>query len=67
MPRAKEGEFRRKYELYTEKLAKYELAARKLELVLSKDAAGLRALKHSYDPERYGGGQLNQETQLLAQ
>ena len=27
VPRTKEGEFRRKYETYTEKLKKYELAS----------------------------------------
>ena len=64
VPRTKEGEFRRKYETYSEKMAKYELAAKKLELVLNNDTAGLRQLKNQYDPERMQN--LNQETQLLA-
>ena len=59
VPRAKEGEFRKKYEMYAEKLSKYELASKKLEMVLNNDSAGLRALKHTYDPERYGNGNLN--------
>ena len=42
VPRSKEGEFRKKYETYTLKLSKYELAAKKLELVLNNDHNGLR-------------------------
>ena len=59
VPRAKEGEFRRKYELYSEKLRKYDLASRKLELVLEGNTQGLRELKNQYDPERMAS--LNQE------
>ena len=64
VPRAKEGELRRKYEVYMEKLSKYDIAAKKLELVLNNDTVGLRELKNSYDPERMAS--LNQETKLLA-
>ena len=46
VPRTKEGEFRRKYDAYMEKLSKYELASKKLELVLNNDTAGLRQLKN---------------------
>ena len=52
VPRAKEGEFRKKYDAYSEKLRKYEIAAKKLELVLNNDTQGLRQLKNQYDPER---------------
>ena len=62
VPRAKEGEFRKKYETYIEKLGKYELASKKLEMVLANDTAGLRQLKNSYDPERLAQAGLNQET-----
>ena len=49
VPRAKEGEFRKKYETFIEKLGKYELASKKLEMVLANDTAGLRQLKNSLD------------------
>ena len=62
VPRAKEAEFRQKYDAYLEKMSKYELAAKKMEMVLDKDTDGLRALKHQYDPARMGPQNLNQET-----
>ena len=52
VPRAKEAEFRQKYDEYLEKTSKFEIAAQKMELVLEKDTDGLRALKHQYDPAR---------------
>ena len=45
VPRAKEGEFRKKYDVYSEKMDKYEVAAKKLEMVLNGDTNGLRDLK----------------------
>lgn len=45
VPRAKEGEFRKKYDIYSEKMDKYEVAAKKLEMVLCGDIAGLRDVK----------------------
>ena len=65
VPRAKEGEYRKKYETYTEKLVKYEQHVKKLELYLNKDTVGLQKLKHQFDEEAYGN-KLNQETMLLA-
>ena len=65
VPRAKEGEYRKKYETYTEKLIKYEQHVKKLELYLNKDTEGLQKLKHQFDEEAYAG-KLNQETMLLA-
>ena len=62
VPRAKEAEFRQKYDGYLEKMSKYELAAKKMEMVLDKDTEGLRALKHSYDPARIGNQNLGEET-----
>ena len=47
VPRAKEGEFRKKYDTYTEKMDKYEVAAKKLEMVLSGDVQGLRDIKRA--------------------
>ena len=46
VPRVKEAEFRQKYDNYLEKMSKYEIAAKKMEMVLDKDTDGLRALKH---------------------
>ena len=63
VPKSKEAEFRKKYEIYSEKLKKYDVAAEKMELVLEKDYDGLRELKIQYDPERYKN--INGETQLL--
>ena len=60
VPRAKEAEFRAKYDSYLEKVQKYELLAKKMELSLEKDYEGLRALKHSYDPSRMNGQGLNE-------
>ena len=54
VPRAKEAEFRQKYDAYLDKMSKYELASKKMELVLEKDTEGLRTLKHSFDPARLG-------------
>ena len=45
VPRAKEGEFRKKYDTYSEKMDKYEVAAKKLEMVISGDVKGLREFK----------------------
>ena len=64
VPRAKEAEFRQKYDSYLEKLTKYELASKKMEMVLNKDSEGLRQLKHQYDPAR-ANQNLNEETQKL--
>ena len=61
VPRAKEAEFRQKYDSYVEKLTKYELAAEKMTMVLEKNTEGLRALKHQYDPARTNSN-LNEET-----
>ena len=65
VPRAKEGEYRKKYETYTDKLSKYEVHVKKLEMYLNKDTEGLQRLKNQYDEEQYRG-KLNQETMLLA-
>ena len=46
VPKAKEAEYRQKYDSYHEKISKYEVAKTKMEMVLDKDAEGLRALKH---------------------
>ena len=54
VPRNKEGEYRKKYEMYSEKLIKYEQHVKKLELYLNKDSAGLQKLKHQFDEEAYG-------------
>ena len=63
VPRAKEQEYRRKYEIYMEKLRRYKIAHEKMTVALEGDEEKMREIKHKYDPERYGG--LNQETQLL--
>ena len=63
VPRAKEAEVRKRYAIYNEKLGKYKIAAEKMKLVINKDTEGLKKLKNSYDPERFGA--LNGETQLL--
>ena len=60
VPRNKEGEYRKKYETYTEKLQKYEHHVKKLELFLNKDSAGLKKLKNEFDPEHFNG-KLNNE------
>lgn len=46
VPKLKEQEFRSKYDKYIEKVAKYEVLAKKLDLVIKKDETGLLELKH---------------------
>ena len=64
MPRAQEQEYRAKYDLYIEKIGKYEVAIKKMELILNGDRQGLMEMKYNIDPEKYT--QLNEETKRLA-
>ena len=57
VPRAKEGEFRKKYDTYSEKMDKYEVAAKKLEMVISGDVKGLREFKRQEEQDKLLGGQ----------
>eukprot|EP00353_Schmidingerella_taraikaensis_P018559 CAMPEP_0185611966 /NCGR_PEP_ID=MMETSP0436-20130131/18706_1 /TAXON_ID=626734 ORGANISM="Favella taraikaensis, Strain Fe Narragansett Bay" /NCGR_SAMPLE_ID=MMETSP0436 /ASSEMBLY_ACC=CAM_ASM_000390 /LENGTH=90 /DNA_ID=CAMNT_0028245057 /DNA_START=51 /DNA_END=323 /DNA_ORIENTATION=- len=67
VPRAKEGEFRKKYDVYSEKMDKYEVAAKKLEMVLNGDTNGLRDIKRQEEQDKLlASSNLNQETQALA-
>ena len=52
VPRAKEGEFRKKYDTYSEKMDKYEVAAKKLEMVISGDVKGLREFKRQEEQDK---------------
>ena len=56
VPRAKEGEFRKKYDTYSEKMDKYEVAAKKLEMVISGDVKGLREFKRQEEQDKLLGG-----------
>lgn len=64
MPKAQEQEYRAKYDVYIEKIGKYEVAIKKMELILNGDRQGLMEMKHNIDPEKYT--QLNEETKRLA-
>ena len=55
-PRAKEVEYRKKYNMYMEKYAKYEMARKQMYAVLNEQTNQLKELKMQANPERYGAG-----------
>jgi hypothetical protein len=64
VPRAQEQEYRTKYDSYITKIGKYEVAIKKMELIINDDRKGLMEMKYNIDPEKFS--QLNEETKRLA-
>lgn len=62
VPRAKEAEYRQKYDDYIIRLGKYEHNAKKLDLIIKKDTDGLEQLKNGYDEEKMKSSSLNGAT-----
>jgi len=53
VPRAKEAEYKQKYDAYILRLGKYDHNAKKLDLIIKKDTEGLEELKNGgYDEEK---------------
>lgn len=64
VPRAKEAEFKEKYDNYIIRLGKYDFNAKKLDLIIKKDEGGLEKMQHGYDEDKMKT--MNGATQALA-
>ena len=55
IPRAKEFEYKSKYDAYITRIGKYDYNCKKLDLIVKKDEAGLNQMKNGFDETKYQG------------